>query len=308
MKAHVKYSTVVVGLIAASAALAQDYHINAADYGVTEFNFTVLGGENVDDATRKAECVGARIEDALSIPVNVFVAADYAGVLEGFLGGTVDMSELGASGYARIALTDPDAVEPVAVAQQLDGSTGYFSEILVRTDSGIDSFEDLEGRSFYFGDPDSTSGTLVPTVSFQMMGIDPSTYFSETGFSGGHEASVVGVFNGDFDASGTWISGQGSFEDGYTRGGLRKTVENGLVDISELKPVWRSAEIPEGPITVRQALPAEVKSAVQAAWLSFADEDPECLSVYAGEVLGYVEATHSRYEFIIEMRRDAFGG
>lgn len=308
MKALLTVTTALTALVAASAAQADDHKINAADYGLTQFNLAVLGGENVDDATRKVECVAARLEETLSVPVSIFVAADYSGVLEGFLGGTVDMAELGASGYARVYLTDENAVEPIVVTQQLDGSTGYFSEILVRADSGIESFEDLEGKSFYFGDPDSTSGTLVPTVSFRMMGLDTDTYFSETGFSGGHEQSVVGVYNGDFDASGTWISGQGSFEEGYTRGGLRKAVENGLVDISELKPVWRSAEIPEGPMTVRQALPTEVKDALRASMLAFKAEDPECLTTYAGETNGYVPADHSRYEFIVEMRRDAFGG
>lgn len=308
MKALIRISTLAVTLVAASAASAESYYINAADYGVTEFNFTALGGENVEDQNRRQECLGVRLEKVLGVPVNMRTAADYAGVLEGFLGGTVDMSELGASGYARVFLTDPNAVEPLAVTKQMDGSTGYYSEILVRADSGIDSFADLEGRSFYFGDPDSTSGTLVPTVSFRMMGIDPEEYFSEVGFSGGHEQSIVGVFNGDFDASGTWISGQGNFEDGYTRGGLRRTLDNGLIDISELKPIWRSDEIPEGPLTVRQALPTEVKEAVRTSFLNFAEEDPDCMAIYGNEISGYARVDHSNYEFIVEMRRGAFGG
>ena len=300
-------STVATVLVAGTA-FADGHAINAADYGMTEFNLGALGGENVEDATRKVQCVADYISEGLSIPVNVFVAEDYAGVLEGFLGGTVDMAELGASGYANVFLTDATAVEPIVVTQQLDGSTGYFAEILVRADSGIESFDDLAGRSFHFGDPNSTSGTLVPTVAFKEMGIVPEDYFSEVGFSGGHEQSVVGVYNGDFDASGTWISGQGSFEEGYTRGGLRKSVDNGLVDISELKPVWRSPEIPEGPMTVRQALPTEVKVQLTEMFLNFATANPDCMETFAGEISGYVDADHSRYEFIVEMRRDTLGG
>ena len=85
MKALIRISTLAVTLVAASAASAESYYINAADYGVTEFNFTALGGENVEDQNRRQECLGVRLEKVLGVPVNMRTAADYAGVLEGFL-------------------------------------------------------------------------------------------------------------------------------------------------------------------------------------------------------------------------------
>lgn len=43
-------------------------------------------------------------------------------------------------------------------------------------------------------------------------------YFSEVRFSGGHEQSIVGVANGDFDAAVAWADGLGNWEDGYNSG------------------------------------------------------------------------------------------
>lgn len=48
---------------------------------------------------------------ALGVPVKIFTPADYDGVIQGLLGGTLDMAWMGASGYAKIALTGPKAVE-----------------------------------------------------------------------------------------------------------------------------------------------------------------------------------------------------
>ena len=62
-----------------------------------------------------------------STKVSLFPAADYDGVIQGLLGGTIDVAELGASGYAGVFLKDPKAVTPVLTTQQTDGSTGYYS-------------------------------------------------------------------------------------------------------------------------------------------------------------------------------------
>ncbi len=59
--------------------------------------------------------------------VSLFPAADYDGVIQGLLGGTLDYAELGASGYAKIYLSNPTAVEPILTTVQTDGAKGYYS-------------------------------------------------------------------------------------------------------------------------------------------------------------------------------------
>ena len=95
--------------------------------------------------------------------MSLFPAADYDGVIQGLLGGTLDEAELGASGYAKIfALANPDVVTPVLTTVQTDGSTGYYSIMVARKDSGIKTLKDVKGKKLGFADPDSTSGYLIP--------------------------------------------------------------------------------------------------------------------------------------------------
>ncbi|MEO0693447.1 MAG: phosphonate ABC transporter substrate-binding protein, partial [Pseudomonadota bacterium] len=232
-----------------SAAVAQD---------IEEFRIGILGGENAQDRLNSYSCLQEYAEEALGVPTKLFAPADYNGVIQGLLGGTIDMAWLGASSYAAIYLEDPDAVTPVLVKVNMDGSIGYHSIGFARADSGITSLDDMSGKVFGFGDPNSTSGYLIPSIEIpEATGatMESGDYFGEVTFTGGHEQTIVSVFNGDVDAGVTWADGQGAWEDGYNSGALRKAVDAGLVDMNELVEIWKSKVIPEGPIVLRNELP-----------------------------------------------------
>ena len=278
-----------------SAATAQE---------IKQFNIGIVGGENAQDRMSANECYRAAIEAELGVPVKVFTPADYDGVIQGLLGGTLDMAWLGASGYAKIYLTDPEAVTPVLTKQNSDGSTGYYAFAFARKDSGITKIEDAKGKVFAFAEPNSTSGYLVPGAELTAMFGPLDQYFSEVKFSGGHEQTIVGVANGDFAAGVSWADGLGNWEDGYNSGAFRKAADAGLVDMNDLVEIWKSKLIPEGPMVVRSALPADVKDKVTQITADLWEQDPECAyGVAAGDAKDFVPVTLEAYEGIIAARK-----
>jgi phosphonate transport system substrate-binding protein len=281
--------------ILATPALAQE---------IKEFNIGILGGENAQDRLTSNECFRAKIEEALGVPVKLFTPADYDGVIQGLLGGTLDYAWLGASAYAKIYLTDPEAVEVKLTKQNVDGSTGYYSIGFTRKDTGITSIEDAKGKVFAFADPNSTSGYLVPGAELAGKFGPLEEFFSEVKMSGGHEQTIVGVANGDFDAGVSWADGLGNWEDGYNSGAFRKAADAGLVDMNNLVEIWRSAMIPEGPMVVRKALPQDVKDKVTALTADLWETDKDCAyNVAAGDAKDFVPVEHSVYEGILAARR-----
>ena len=292
----------LAAILAASTALSGA----AQAQSVTEFRIGLLGGENVQDRLTSNECLRTYVEEALGVPTRLFTPADYNGVIQGLLGGALDMAWLGASGYAATWLNNPDAVEPVLVKTNLDGSYTYYSIGIARADSGITSLEDMKGRSFAFADPNSTSGYLVPLVEIPQQGysMTEGEYFGRIAFSGGHEQSIIGVVNGDFDAGVVWADGQGEWEDGYNSGALRRATDSGVVDMNDIVEIWRSAPIPEGPVVLRSALPQDVRDTVTELLANLHETDPACAyGVSAGETAGYTPIAHSDYETIIAIRR-----
>jgi phosphonate transport system substrate-binding protein len=274
---------------------------------IKEFNIGVLGGENAQDRMTANECFRVYAEEALGVPVKVFTPADYDGVIQGLLGGTIDMAWLGASAYAKVYLTDPEAVDVALVKTNLDGSFTYHSIGIARKDSGIASLTDLKGKQFGFGDPNSTSGYLIPSVEIpQATGgtMENGDYFGEVVFTGGHEQTIVAVVNGDVDAGVTWADGLGAWEDGYNSGALRKAADAGLVDMNDLVEIWKSKPIPEGPVVLRRALPQEVKDKMITLTMGLIEKDKDCAyGVAAGETAGFSPITHDFYETLIEVRR-----
>ena len=293
--------------IAIAAVAALSFAGSAVAEDIKEFRIGILGGENAQDRLNSNECLRAYTEDLLGVPTKLFAPADYNGVIQGLLGGTIDMAWLGASGYAKTFLTDPEAVEPVLVKVNLDGGYGYHSIGFARADAGIASLDDMEGKVFGFGDPNSTSGYLIPSIEIPQykdgVTMESGDYFGEVKFTGGHEQTVLAVVNGDVDGGVTWADGLGEWEDGYNSGQLRKMVDNGLIDMNDLVQIWKSKPIPEGPIVLRKSLPADVKSKMIALIDGMYENDKDCAyNISAGESLGFDPITHDAYLSVIGAR------
>lgn len=295
--------SVALAFLAASALV-----LPAQAQEITEFRIGILGGENAQDRLNSNECFRARTEELLGVPTRLFTPADYNGVIQGLIGGTLDLAWLGASAYAAIHIADPEAVEPVMVKTNLDKSYGYYAIGFARADSGIESLADMQGKVFAFGDPNSTSGFLIPSIEIPEAGYSMAAgdYFADVRFTGGHEQTIVAVANGEVDAGVTWADGMGDWADGYNSGALRRAADAGIVDMNDLVEIWRSKTIPEGPFVLRKSLPERVKLDVSVLLTSLPYMDPDCAyGVLAGEALGVQPINHDAYISIIEARRIA---
>ena len=272
---------------------------------VKEFRVGLLGGENSSDRLRRYDAFKNLLQDTLGIPVKLFPAADYAGVMQGMAAGQLDATQFSPSAFAG-AWLDCKCIEPVVVPQEADGSVYYVSAMLVRKDSGITSLEQMKGHSLAFADPNSASGYLIPNATLKAKGIDMADgkYFSRTGFAGGHEQGVVAVLNRQYDGCVTWTSGQGDIAQGYTRGNLRSMVDKGMLKMSDVTIIWVSGKIPNGPWAVRSALPADLKALIAETLTNLPRDHKDIYNaIEAGTGVGYVPATMDLYKDIIELRQ-----
>lgn len=271
---------------------------------VPQIRVGLLGGENEADRLARYGGYARLIEQTFRVPTRVFPAGDYAGVMQGFAARQLEIAGLGPSAYAGIWLDTNGNIEPLVITKETDGSIGYFAVMYVRADSGITSLEQMRGRSLAWADPNSTSGYLVPRSELREAGIDPERFFSRTGFAGGHEQAVIAVLQRQFDAGVTWTSGVGEESQGFTRGNLRSMVDKGMLNMADLRIIWRSRQIPNGPLAVRKDLPQAFKDDMRAFHLRLPTEHPDIFrQIERGQAAGYAVASHEIYEPIIAMRR-----
>jgi phosphonate transport system substrate-binding protein len=266
----------------------------------------LLGGENESDRLDRYGAYQKLLEETFKVPVRLYPASDYAGVLQAFSAKQIEMSSLGASGYAGAWLDTNGGIEPLVVPEEIDGSISYISVMAVRADSGITSLEQMRGKSLAWADPNSTSGYLIPRFALRQAGIDPEAgkYFSRTGFAGGHEQGVVALLQKQYDGAVTWASGQGDEATGFTRGNLRAMVEKGMLNMRDLRIIWRSAPIPNGPTAVRTELPAAFKEDMKLFHLALPKTHPQIYQeIEKGGGTGYRESKHEDFQMIVDLRK-----
>jgi phosphonate transport system substrate-binding protein len=290
----------------ALASIAMPFIAHAQDWKAQtkEFRIGLLGGENTQDRLKRYDAYQKLLQDTLGIPVKLYPAADYAGVMQGLAAGQLDATEFSPSAFAGTWL-DCHCVEPVVVPQEKDGSIFYIAAMIVRKDSGIKSLDDMKGHSLAFTDPNSASGYLIPSATLRGSGIDlaDGKYFSRVGFSGGHEQGVIAVLNRQYDACVVWTSGIGDEATGYTRGVPRSMVDKGMLKMADVSIIWKSSRIPNGPWAVRSALPAGLKLAFHDFMRSLPASRKDIYdSIEQGTGVGYEDASLDIYKDMIAMR------
>ena len=264
----------------------------------------LLGGENDADRLGRYEDYRKLLETTFGVPVKVFPAADYAGVIQAFGAKQIEMAGMGSASYAAAWIDTKGNVEPLVVSREVDGSTSYISVMVTRTDSGITTLEQMKGKSLAFADPNSTSGYLIPNFELKQGGLDTESgkYFSRTGFGGGHEQAVVAVLQKQYDAACTWASGLGDESEGFSRGNLHEMYAKKLIKPGELRIIWKSRPILNGPLTARKDTPQSFRDDMTNFHLALATSYPKIYeAVERGGGQGYAKVKAEDFQLFIDL-------
>jgi phosphonate transport system substrate-binding protein len=295
--------------------IAMAFGVNAAD-APKVLNLGILGGQNATQQIGDNQCVKDFFDKELQVDTKMRNSSDYSGVIQGLLGNKIDLVlSMSPASYASVYLQNPKAVDVVGiVVDDKDGSQGYHSVVIVKADSPYQKLEDLKGKPFGMADPDSTSGFLMPNQAFKKAfgGTVDDKYnntFSSVTFSGGHEQDILGVLNGQFEGAVTWTSLIGDRETGYTSGAFGRLIRMDHPDLmKQIRIIWQSPLIPNGPILVSNNLPADFKAKVVATIKKLDKENHSCFVKAVGGAQHIGPATVADYQNIIDMKRDLMKG
>ncbi len=134
------------------------------------------------------------IEKETSSRVELVVPTNYAAVVEAIANDRVDIAYLG--GFTFVQASRRAGVRPLV---QRERDQNFHSVFITQPRSGINSLADLKGKSFAFGDVNSTSGHLMPAYYMRAANVD-SGVLTKAIYTGGHDATALAVANGKVDA------------------------------------------------------------------------------------------------------------
>jgi phosphonate transport system substrate-binding protein len=206
------------------------------------------------------------MQACLDHPFELFTGTNYTAMIEAMRTGNIHMSKFGPFAYILAA----ERAGADALVQPLDDADEpfYTAQIVTLESYGFESLDDLEGEPFAFVDAASTSGHLFPrAMMVDELGIsndDVESWLGEVVFSGGHDASILSVLNGDVAASAissnAWVL----------------QVEGGQFDdhanIDDLVILAETDDIPRTVEAVQGDLPQDLQDALEACFVAAIDE------------------------------------
>jgi phosphonate transport system substrate-binding protein len=284
-------------LLLAIATFAATIPLAVQAQSVKEINFGVISTDASSSLRADWQPLIDEMQKRTGIKVNAFFASDYAGIIEGMRYNKVQAAWFG----NKSALEAVDRANGEIFAQKVEsqGNAGYYSVLITHKDSPYKNLADVlkNGKNISFGngDPNSTSGFLVPSYYvFAMNNIDAKTFFKVVR-SGNHGSNALAVANKQIDVA------TNNTDD------MARLKEKAPETYANIRVIWQSPLIPADPLVWRKDLPDDVKAKLKTFFVEWGKDDHERqISNKALKASGFRESSNAQLVPIrqLELFRD----
>jgi phosphonate transport system substrate-binding protein len=230
-----------------------------------EISFGIIATDAASVQRERWEPFFRDMERKTGLTVKSFYAPDYAGVIEAMRFNKIQVAWYG--NKAAMEAVDRANGEVFAQVRYADGTFGYHALLITHKDSPYQTLDDVlkntRNINFGIGDPNSTSGFLVPTFYiFAQNNVDHRTAF-KTIRSASHGANIQAALARQVDVATNNTEDMGKLE--TNRPDL----------FSQLRIIWKSPLIPSDPFVWRKDLDPAIKQRLKAFVLDYAKSDPQ---------------------------------
>ncbi|MBR9856273.1 MAG: phosphonate ABC transporter substrate-binding protein [Gammaproteobacteria bacterium] len=230
----------------------------AEDAPLSTINFGIISTESQQNLKQHWEPFLADMEQQLGIEVEAFFAPDYAGIIQGMRFDKVDIAWLG--NKSAMEAVDRAGAEIFAQTVRADGQPGYWSLLIAHKDSPLNTVDDVLAQrkelTFGNGDPNSTSGFLVPSYYVFAQNQVSAQEFKRT-LNSSHEVNVFAVLNKQVDVATNNTES------------LERFAQHSPEKVKNIKVLWKSPLIPADPIVWRKNLPEATKQVVYDFFMQY---------------------------------------
>lgn len=236
----------------------------------TALNFGIISTESQQNLKPQWAPFLKDMEKQLGVKVNAFFAPDYAGIIQGMRFNKVDLAWYG--NLSAMEAVDRAGGQVFAQTVAADGSPGYWSVLIVNKDSPIKNLDEMLAKrkelTFGNGDPNSTSGFLVPGYYVFAKHNAAVSEFKRS-LNANHETNALAVANKQVDVA------TNNTEN------LDRLKVTAPQKYAQLRVIWTSPLIPADPIVWRKNLPDATKEKLRNFFLNYG-KTPEQQRVLKG--------------------------
>ena len=157
---------------------------------------SAIPDEAPTELQRKFKPLGEYLSHATGMKVVFTPVSDYAAVVESLATKKLDLAWLGGFTYVQAKIRTHGTAIPIVQRAE----DAVFTSQFITADPNIKTLADLKGKTFAFGAPSSTSGSLMPRYFLLKDGLNPEKDFKTVAYSGAHDATVAFVAAGKAEA------------------------------------------------------------------------------------------------------------
>jgi phosphonate transport system substrate-binding protein len=194
------------------------------------------------------------LEKETKYKFNLVIPTNFIAVVESMGTKRVDIALMNTFGYI---LAQKKFNAHARLIGTYKGKSEYWGQIIARAD-GPKSIKELNGKTFAFVDPASTSGYILASKVLEDENVKLKSYL----FAGKHDAVVSMVYQGRVDAGATYhtLPDNGVPQDART---LVKTQYPDVLD--KIKIIKVAGPIPSDPIVFGTHMPQEIENEIVVA-------------------------------------------
>ncbi len=208
--------------------------------------------------------------------VELVLAPDYASCVRMLANREIDLAWLGTSTY----VVEREKTPMIPLVRPIwSGKTGYAGILFTLEGSGIGKLEDLRGKRLAFVDEQSASGYVYPANLLRDAGFDVAQDFAATDFLGSHDAVLMAVLLGEYDAGAVFERAYFTVADRARR--------------MRLRVLAQTEDIPGEPIVAGTHLDAALVAEVRAAFLRIKTDRLQETALR--DLFGFEPATDEQY-------------
>ena len=194
----------------------------------------------------------------------VAVPTSYAAVIEALGTNETDIAWLAT--FAYILANEKFGAE-VALTTVRKGLEKYRGQFIARSNSDINSLEDIDGKIIAYTDAASASGFIYPSALLAQKKIIPKNSL----FAGGHPQAILAVYQGRADVGCTFWSPPG--EDGEINDARRAVIDTYPDVVEKIKIIGYTDWLPNDTVTFRKDFPSEMREKIVQTLLDYANTE-----------------------------------
>jgi phosphonate transport system substrate-binding protein len=245
---------------------------------------------NIFKQKQRFKLLGEHLSKKTGVSVEFTILSRYGNIVDRFTAEKLDGAFFGS--FTGALAIKKLGVVPLVRPVNLDGTSTYQGYLFVRKDSGIKGVKEMKNKKMAFVDKATTAGYLFPLAYLKENGVtDTNHFFSETFFTGSHDAAISAVLTRKADVG----AAKHSVYD-------RERKHDPRVD-NELNILAKSSSVPSNGFCVRSGLPAPLTNKLKSVLLGLhSDPDGKVILQQFG-ALKFIETTARDYQPVFDMAK-----